>query len=81
MPEVMRLNKLGTFSMAQLGQSKSAIAGFMKKRKEAGGAGFQDAMLKLLNTNIRKLFLNRYHENELLQSSSPAHKSETTKVI
>ncbi|MCP9914875.1 magnesium chelatase subunit H [Cyanobium sp. ATX 6F1] len=50
MPEVMRLNKLGTFSMAQLGQSKSAIASFMKKRKEAGGAGFQDAMLKLLNT-------------------------------
>ena len=46
----MRLNKLGSFSMAQLGQSKSAIAGFMKKRKEAGGAGFQDAMLKLLNT-------------------------------
>ena len=46
MPEVMRLNKLGSFSMAQLGQSKSAIAGFMKKRK-AGGAGFQDAMLKL----------------------------------
>ena len=45
MPEVMRLNKLGSFSMAQLGQSKSAIAGFMKKRKEAGGAGFQDAML------------------------------------
>ena len=50
MPEVMRLNKLGSFSMAQLGQSKSAIAGFMKKRKEAGGASFQDAMLKLLNT-------------------------------
>ena len=47
MPEVMRLNKLGSFSMA-VGQSKSAIAGFMK-RKEAG-AGFQDAMLKLLNT-------------------------------
>ncbi|MFN9636274.1 MAG: DUF3479 domain-containing protein, partial [Synechococcaceae cyanobacterium] len=52
MPEVMRLNKLGTFSMAQLGQSKSAIAQFMKKRKEKGGssAGFQDPMLKLLNT-------------------------------
>ena len=50
MPEVMRLNKLGSFSMAQLGQSKSAIAGFMKKAKESGGAGFQDAMLKLLNT-------------------------------
>ncbi len=50
MPEVMRLNKLGTFSMAQLGQSNSAIANFMKKRKESGGTGFQDAMLKLLNT-------------------------------
>lgn len=50
MPEVMRLNKLGSFSMAQLGQSKSAIASFMKKRKESSGAGFQDAMLKLLNT-------------------------------
>ena len=33
MPAVMRLNKLGTFSMAQLGQSKSAIASFMKKKK------------------------------------------------
>ncbi len=50
MPEVMRLNKLGTFSMAQLGQSKSVFASFMKKRKEAGGSGFQDSMLKLLNT-------------------------------
>lgn len=50
MPQVMRLNKLGSFSMAQLGQSKSAIAQFMKKRKENSGAGFQDAMLKLLRT-------------------------------
>ena len=49
MPEVMRLNKLGTFSMSQLGQSKSIIGDFMKKRKESGGAGFQDSMLKLLN--------------------------------
>lgn len=50
MPEVMRLNKMGTFSMAQLGQSKSAIAQFMRKRKEKSGAGFEDAMLKLLRT-------------------------------
>ena len=51
MPQVMRLNKLGSFSMAQLGQSKSAIAQFMKKRKEkSGGGSFQDAMLKLLRT-------------------------------
>ncbi|XGV96780.1 MAG: magnesium chelatase subunit H [Leptolyngbya sp. BL-A-14] len=50
MPQVMRLNKMGSFSMAQLGQSKSAIAQFMKKRKEKSGSGFQDGMLKLLNT-------------------------------
>nr|WP_318698400.1 MULTISPECIES: magnesium chelatase subunit H [unclassified Roseofilum] len=50
MPQVMRLNKLGSFSMAQLGQSKSAIASFMKKRKESSGSSFQDGMLKLLRT-------------------------------
>lgn len=50
MPQVMRLNKMGSFSMAQLGQSKSAIAQFMRKRKENSGASFQDAMLKLLRT-------------------------------
>ncbi|NJR51700.1 MAG: magnesium chelatase subunit H [Leptolyngbyaceae cyanobacterium CSU_1_3] len=50
MPQVMRLNKMGSFSMAQLGQSKSAIAQFMKKRKEKAGSGFQDGMLKLLQT-------------------------------
>lgn len=50
MPEVMRLNKMGSFSLAQLGQSKSAIAQFMKKRKEKSGSSFQDGMLKLLRT-------------------------------
>ncbi|MEM9275491.1 MAG: cobaltochelatase subunit CobN [Cyanobacteria bacterium P01_F01_bin.143] len=50
MPEVMRLNKMGSFSMAQLGQSKSAIAQFMRKRKENSGSSFQDSMLKLLRT-------------------------------
>jgi magnesium chelatase subunit H len=50
MPEVMRLNKMGSFSLAQLGQSKSVIAQFMRKRKEQSGAGFQDGMLKLLRT-------------------------------
>ena len=34
MPEVMRLNKLGTFSMSQLGQGNSVIGNLMKKRKE-----------------------------------------------
>lgn len=50
MPEVMRLNKLGTFNMSQLGQSKSAIASFMKKRREESGASFEEGMLKLLRT-------------------------------
>ncbi|ELR98632.1 magnesium chelatase subunit H [Gloeocapsa sp. PCC 73106] len=50
MPEMMRLNKLGSFSMTQLGQSKSAIAQFMRKRKEKSGASFEDGMLKLLRT-------------------------------
>ncbi|NJL53895.1 magnesium chelatase subunit H [bacterium] len=50
MPQVMRLNKLGKFSMENLGQSKSAIAQFMRKRKEKSGSSFQDSMLKLLRT-------------------------------
>jgi magnesium chelatase subunit H len=50
LPQVMRLSKMGSFSMSQIGQSKSMISGFMKKRKEKSGAGFQDAMLKLLRT-------------------------------
>ncbi|MEM1310022.1 MAG: DUF3479 domain-containing protein, partial [Cyanobacteria bacterium P01_H01_bin.153] len=50
MPQVMRLNKLGSFSMAQLGQSKSVIGEFMKKRRKKQGGGFEDAMLKLLRT-------------------------------
>lgn len=48
MPAVMKLNKLGTFSMAQLGQSKSAIASFMKKKREESGSGFEESMLKLV---------------------------------
>ena len=50
MPEVMRLNKMGSFSMENLGQSKSAIAQFMRKRKEKAGSSFQDSMLKVLQT-------------------------------
>eukprot|EP00245_Coleochaete_scutata_P001014 TRINITY_DN11240_c0_g2_i1.p1 TRINITY_DN11240_c0_g2~~TRINITY_DN11240_c0_g2_i1.p1 ORF type:complete len:1414 (-),score=393.13 TRINITY_DN11240_c0_g2_i1:774-5015(-) len=50
MPEVMRMNKLGTFSMAQLGQSKSAIAQFMRKKRKEAGSGFEESMLKLIRT-------------------------------
>jgi magnesium chelatase subunit H len=50
MPEVMRMNKLGTFSMSQLGQSKSAIAQFMRKKRKENVGGFEEGMLKLIRT-------------------------------
>jgi len=50
MPEVMRLNKLGSFTMASLGQSKSVISDFMKKKKAEDQSSFEEAMLKLLRT-------------------------------
>ena len=34
MPAVMKLNKLGTFSMSQLGQSKSIIGDFIKSARQ-----------------------------------------------
>ncbi|KAM1168448.1 hypothetical protein ACFX19_030881 [Malus domestica] len=48
MPEVMRLNKLGSFSMSQLGQSKSPFFQLFKRKKQS--AGFADSMLKLVRT-------------------------------
>jgi magnesium chelatase subunit H len=50
MPEVMRLNKVGSFSMKNLGQSKSVVADFMKKKKQEDGSSFEEGMLKLLRT-------------------------------
>jgi len=50
MPEVMRLNKVGSFSMTSLGQSKSVIGEFMKKKKKEDGSSFEEGMLKLLRT-------------------------------
>lgn len=50
MPEVMRLNKVGSFTMANLGQSKSVIGEFMKKKKKESGSSFEEGMLKLLRT-------------------------------
>jgi len=49
MPDVMRMNKIGSFTMASMGQSKSVVADFMKKNKPSG-ASFQDSMLKLVRT-------------------------------
>jgi len=50
MPEVMRLNKVGSFTMANLGQSKSIVADFMKSKKKQDGSSFEEGMLKLLRT-------------------------------
>jgi magnesium chelatase subunit H len=50
MPEVMRLNKVGSFTMQNLGQSKSVIGEFMKKKKKENGSSFEEGMLKLLRT-------------------------------
>jgi magnesium chelatase subunit H len=50
MPEVMRLNKLGSFTLSRLGQSKSAIAQFMRKKRKESGASFEEGMLKMLRT-------------------------------
>ncbi|CAB9509996.1 chelatase subunit ChlH, chloroplastic [Seminavis robusta] len=50
MPEVMRMNKIGSFTMKNLGQSKSVVADFMKKKKQEDGSSFEEGMLKLLRT-------------------------------
>jgi magnesium chelatase subunit H len=50
MPEVMRLNKVGSFTMENLGQSKSIVADFMKSEKKRDGSSFEEGMLKLLRT-------------------------------
>ena len=50
MPEVMRLNKVGSFTMKNLGQSKSVISDFMKKKRQEDGSSFEEGMLKLLRT-------------------------------
>lgn len=49
MPDVMRLNKIGSFTMASMGQSKNVMVDFMKKNKPSG-TSFQDGMLKLVRT-------------------------------
>lgn len=50
MPEVMRLNKIGAFTMKNLGQSKSIVSDFMKKKRQEDGSSFEEGMLKLLRT-------------------------------
>ena len=46
MPAVMKLNKIGSFTMASMGQSKNVMMDFMKKNKPKG-TSLQDGMLKV----------------------------------
>ena len=49
MPAVMKLNKLGGFNMAQLGQSKSLMSDFMKSARE-NTDNFEENLLALVRT-------------------------------
>ena len=44
-----RLNKLGTFSLSQLGQSKSPFAEFMRSQRKSN-ENFEESLLKLVRT-------------------------------
>lgn len=57
MPAVMRLNKLGSFSMGQLsssgsggGNKSSPIGAFMRRQRQEQGVDFEAQMLRLLRT-------------------------------
>merc|ERR1719207_508850 len=60
----MKLNKIGSFTMASMGQSKNVISQFMKQNKPKG-TSFQDGMLKLVRTlpKVLKYLLGGSHEN------------------
>lgn len=49
MPAVMRLNKLGTFAMEQLGQGKSIIKDFMRSQRK-NNENFEESLLQLVRT-------------------------------
>ena len=44
-----RLNKLGTFNLSQLGQSKSPFAEFMRAQRKSN-ENFEESLLKLVRT-------------------------------
>jgi len=56
MPEVMRMNKVGSFTMKNLGQSKSVIADFMKKKK-LNSVGNIPPTYEATSSNFRYLLL------------------------
>lgn len=60
MPDVMRLQKVGSFEMKNAGTSKGGLSDFMKKNKP-NGATFEDGMLKLLRALPKVL---KYLPNE-----------------
>jgi magnesium chelatase subunit H len=50
MPGVMKLNKLGTFTMASMGQGSNPLLDFVKKNTKSSKTAFQDNLLKLVRT-------------------------------
>jgi len=46
MPEVMKLNKVGSFAMNNMGKAKSVIGDFMKSKKKEGGSGCEEGMFE-----------------------------------
>ena len=48
-PACRRLNKLGTFSLEQLGQKKSPFADFMRSARK-NNDNFEESLLKLVRT-------------------------------
>ena len=55
MTEAMRLNKVGSFTIKNLRQSKSVVSEFMKKKKQDDESSFEEGMLKLLCTLLKVL--------------------------
>ncbi len=49
MPAVMKLNKLGSFTMEQLGQGKSFIRDFMRQQRKSN-ENFEESLLQLVRT-------------------------------
>ncbi|KAK4534048.1 hypothetical protein CDCA_CDCA01G0073 [Cyanidium caldarium] len=67
MPAVMKLNKLGSFNMGQLGKtSTSPIGQFMRRRREQQGVDFESQMLRLLRTLPKVL---KYLPNDKAQDA------------
>ena len=79
MPAVMRLNKLGTFSMAQLGQSKSPFVEFMRSARknsdnfEVRAIGVAPSLTTSTMLPCRHVWLQRQRVHDATKSPHSAH--------